>query len=271
MGKKEKHRQDLVDLLEEFIVTGDAARLTEYIVSNSNLPGRRANLELADAFGDLVEDFPERAQERLWELCVSMTEISADDAPVNAPREFIPFCGAIGVGTLGSASSRFFDRALTTLRALAHDPRWRMREAVRFGLQRLLAKRSRDTLATLKGWVGNGDLLEVRAVAATVAEPTMLTDRETALAALQLHREIIDRLLKVRERKSEDFRILRKALGYTVSVVVCAVPQEGFAFMAQLVDSQDSDVRWIVTENLKKNRLVKSFPDQVRSVKVLLE
>jgi hypothetical protein len=271
MGKKEKHRRDLTDLFEGYVRGGGTEQLTDYIVSNSSLPGRRANLELANAFGDLVEDCPEQVQERLWELCVNMTEISADEAPVNAPREFIPFCGAIGVGALGSASPGIFHRALTSLQALAHDPRWRMREAVRFGLQRLLAKRSRDTLATLKGWVVDGDLLEMRAAAATVAEPTILKDRETAIAALQLHRGIIGRLLKVRERKSEDFRILRKALGYTVSVAVYAVPQEGFAFMAQLVDSQDSDVRWIVRENLKKNRLVKSFPDQVESVKVLLE
>jgi hypothetical protein len=60
---------------------------------------------------------------------------------------------------------------------------------------------------------------------------------------------------------------LRKPLGYTPSVVVQSVPEEGFEFLAQLADSQDSDVLWIVRENLKKNRLVKNFPDQVASIK----
>jgi DNA-binding winged helix-turn-helix (wHTH) protein len=50
----------------------------------------------------------------------------------------------------------------------------------------------------------------------------------------QLHRNIIDQVLKTEERKSEAFRTLRKALGHTLSVVVCAVPKAGFEFMAQL-------------------------------------
>jgi hypothetical protein len=100
-----------------------------------------------------------------------------------------------------------------------------------------------------------------------VAEPAMLKDEQIAISALQLHRKIITQVLEVKERKSEGFRILRKALGYTLSVVVRAIPKEGFEFMAQLVDSQDSDVLWIVKENLKKNRLVKNFPEQVESMK----
>jgi len=270
MSKREKHKQDLGALVDEFSETGDAERLTDYIVSRSDLPGRRANLELAGAFGDRVEDCADHERERLWELCISMAEIAADEAPVNSPREFIPFCGAIGIGALGSVWPAAFDRALTTLRALATDPRWRMREAVRFGLQKLLARRGRDTLAAFEGWIAGGNLLEMRAAATAVAEPPTLQDKDTALWALQLHRDIFARVLRITERKSEDFRILRKALGYTLSVVVCAVPQEGFAFLAQLADSKDADVRWIVKENLKKNRLVKDFPWHVESIKATL-
>jgi len=90
MSKKENDRQDLVSLFEEFFETGDTERLMGYIVSNSNLPSPRANLELAEAFADVIEDYSGKDDERLWELCVNMTEISADEAPVNAPREFIP-------------------------------------------------------------------------------------------------------------------------------------------------------------------------------------
>ena len=271
MSKKENHKRDLIGLFDEFVETGDAERLTGYIVSNSNLPGRRANLELAAAFAEVVEDYFEKEDEKLWELCLTMTAISADEAPVNDPQEFIPFGGSVGIGSIGSASPDFFGESLTTLRALASDPRWRMREAVCFGLQRLLAQRSRDTLKELEGWVADGDLLEMRAAAATVAEPAILKDEGIALSALQLHRNIIDQVLEVKQRKSEGFGILRKTLGYTLSVVVSAVPKEGFEFMAQLVDLQDSDVLWIVKQNLKKNRLVKSFPEEAESVKALLK
>jgi hypothetical protein len=271
MTKKENHRRDLIGLFDELAGNGNAKRLMEYIVSNSNLPGPRGNLELAVAFADLVEDYTEKEDKNLWGLCLNMTAISADEAPVNDPQELIPFCGAVGIGSIGSVSSGFFEKALMTLRALANDPRWRMREAVCFGLQRLLAKRSRDTLRELEGWVTHGDLLEMRAAAAAMAEPDILKDEEIALSALQLHRNILDQVLEVKELKSEEFRILRKALGYTVSVVVCAVPEEGFELMAQLVGSQNSDVQWIVKQNLKKNRLLKSFPEEVESVKALLK
>ena len=40
--------------------------------------------------------------------------------------------------------------------------------------------------------------------------------------------------------------------------------------MAESVDSQDSDVLWIVKENLKKNRLLKNSPEEVESTKKLL-
>ena len=134
------------------------------------------------------------------------------------------------------------------------------------GLQRLLARRGQDTLEELARWVGDGSLLELRAVAAAVAEPSLLKDKQVALSALQLHRRIIDRVLETGERRSEEFRVLRKALGYTLSVVTRAIPDEGFEFMRQLVALQDKDVLWVVKENLKKNRLVKNFPGQVESI-----
>jgi hypothetical protein len=268
MSKKGRHARDLIDLLDKYSNTGNAWPLTDYLLSHSDLPGRRANLELATAFGDVVESYAN--QERLWELVETLVAISADEAPVNTPGEFLPFCGAIGIGAVGSVASTHFVEALDTLQALANDSRWRMREAVCFGLQRMLARCIHDTLAALEGWIVDGSLLELRAAAATVAEPTLLEDAGTARAALRLHKAILARLPGIPNRKSEAFKILRKGLGYTLSVVVQALPNEGFEFLAGLVASQDPDVRWIVKQNLKKKRLVKQFPDGVQSIAGLL-
>lgn len=270
MGKKENHERDLTGLFEVFFETGDAERLREYLISNSNLPGRRGNLELAAAFADTVERYAESQGQRLWKLCATLAAVSADTAPVNDPREFLSFCGVVGVGGLGSISPAFFDAAVAILRTSANDPRWRMREGVAMGLQRLLARRGQETLEELAGWVDDGALLELRAVAAAVAEPDLLENKKVALVALQLHRRIVDRMLESEERRSEEFRVLRKALGYTLSVVTRATPDDGFEFMRQLVALQDRDVLWIVKENLKKNRLVKHFPAQVESMRALL-
>lgn len=271
MGKRDDHRQDLSGFFDEFCETGDSGGLIEYIVSNSALPGPRANLELAAAFGDAVADRAGEQAGRLWALCTGLAAISADEAPVNDPQEFLPFCGAVAVGALGSVTPKLFEQALTALRRSARDPRWRTREATCFGLQRLLAARGQESLRALEGWVADGHPLEMRAVAAGVAAPVILKDGEVAAAALQLHRAILDQVLQIQERNAEDFQVLRKGLGFTLSVVVQAAPEEGFEFLTQLAGLRDRDVLWIVKQNLKKNRLVKNFPEQVEALKRLLQ
>jgi hypothetical protein len=219
---------------------------------------------------DAVEGSSEKEGNRLWALCAQLAQTTADEAPVNAPQEFIPFCGAVGIGAIGSVSSGFFLQALEALKRLANDPRWRMREAVRMGLQRIMAARGQYAWDELGRWITNGSLLELRAAAAAIAEPVLLKDEGKAALALGMHQDIIERILETQERKSGDFRVLRKALGYTLSIAVYAIPAEGFKFMARLAGLHDPDVRWIVKENLKKNRLVNHHPEQVASVVELL-
>jgi hypothetical protein len=267
MTKVERHKQDLIPLLDAFAESGDGEGLARYIVANSNLPGRRGNIEMAAAFGDAIGERPLEEHQRLWETCVRLTQVSATEAPVNSPEEMLPFCGAIGLGVLGALAPEYASPALETLRSLARDPRWRMREGVCQALQRLLARRSEETLVALGQWVADGDPLEMRAAAATVAHPALLEDGEVAAAALQLHRDITSQVLRIEARRAEEFRVLRKGLGYTVSVVVQAVPQEGIAFMAEMLETQDPDLRWIVRENLKKKRLAKKYPAEVYALK----
>lgn len=271
MGKREAHLRDLENLLDQFVKTGSERELVDYLTSNSKLPGRRANLELAGAFPDALEKIAQKDSQKCWALCVSMLELTAEEAPVNTPEEFVPFCGAVGIGSMGSAHPAFYDPAIVMLRGLAKDSRWRMREAVRMGLQKLTETRAHDTLTTMEAWIDEGDWLEMRAVAATVAMPSLLKNEEMARWALSFHREIFSQVIATQDRRSEPFRVMRKALGYTLSVVVSALPREGFQFMAQQIESQDKDVKWILRENLKKKRLVKNYPDEVAKIKNLLE
>lgn len=266
MSKRETHRQELSPLFESFLRTGDPDALTAHLVAHSNLPGPRGNLELAQAFADAVVCCTTQKAERLWALCLEMTAISPDKAPVNDPREFIPFCGTVGLGALSAAMVQYAEPALRALHELANDTRWRMREGVAMGLQRLIAAHPQRTVAALQDWIADGNWLELRAAAAAVAEPALLQDHEIVRSALCLHERILDRVLQAHDRRSEPFKTLRKGLGYTLSVVVQAIPDEGFAWLARLVDTEDTDVLWIVRENLKKNRLVRHFPERVEAL-----
>ncbi len=271
MSKKATYQAGLARQLQEYLSGRDASGLMDYLASHSNLPGPRGNLELAEAFSDMVTEVGGENAGSLWELCVKMSAISADEAPTNNPREFIPFCGTVGIGALGAAAPGLFDGALAALRRLAEDPRWRMREATAMGLQRLLRSRPDETLTALEGWISGGSPLVLRAAAAAVAEPALLVYEDMAHRALRLHRRILERVVGFDDRRSEGFKTLRQALGYTLSVVVQAAPEVGFAFLRGLAATPDADIRWIVRENLKKNRLVRYFPEEVARVKDILE
>jgi len=210
VSKKENHKHDLAPLFHGFFQTGDESEIIEYLVSNSNLPGRRANLELGEAFAEVVGAHSAEELETLWGLCLKLIGVSSEQAPTNDPKEFLPFCGAWAIGAVGSVSPVFFQEALSHLRELASDPRWRMKEAVAKGVQRWIERQGPQASKELGGWVVRGDWLAMRAVAAGVAEPALLKDRQIATSALELHRKIFDQVLDAEERKSEEFRILRK-------------------------------------------------------------
>ena len=269
-GKKGSYKQDLNRFLDDFLRAGNKDKIKKFLVSNSNLPSPRGNLELATAFAEVVEAYPPRERETLWKLCLELAEVSADEAPTNNPKEFLTFCGIYAIGAIASVSRIFFEKALALLRESADDSRWRVREAVAMGIQKLLKKDCQNTLKTLEKWITANEWHVMRAVAAGVAEPVILKDNETAQKALELHKKIYSRILSNKERKSDMFKTMRKGLGYTLSVVVCAVPKEGFLLIQKLVGLQDADIRWIIKQNLKKKRLTKNFPDDVASINELL-
>jgi hypothetical protein len=268
--KVEKHRRALAPLLDAYLCHADLDSFYDYLVFNSGLPGRRANLELAFAFGDEIADRPGPDHQRLWTLCTRLVEADAACATANTPEEFPPFCGTIGIGTIGAHTPGFYQDALARLRCLANDPRWRMREAVCFGLQRLLAGNPWGTLKSLQTWAETGRPLEMRAAAAAVADPPLLADENIASKALELHEKVFERFTTMQDRKTEGFRVLRKGLAFTLSVVVPAVPAQGFALLRQLAASEDPDLGWILVQNLKKNRLRKPYPQEIAEIQELL-
>src|SRR5258708_19705031 len=89
---------------------------------------------------------------------------------------------------------------------------------------------------------------------------------------LDIQRVVLERLhlTPAAERKREDFRGLRKSLGYTLSVVTAAAPQEGFALMRDCAGWGDADIAWVLRENLKKRRLAK-FADHSGELTHLLD
>jgi hypothetical protein len=214
-----------------------------YLLAESGLPGPRGNIELAQA----VADEGDRAR---FERYLAYT---ADVAPVNSPYEFLAFCGVVGLGRLLAEGE---DDLLGTLRRCASDPRWRLREAVAMALQRLGDADMERLIAAMREWAG-GAPLEQRAAAAALCEPRLLGQPGHARAVLGILDRITASIEGVEDRRSPEFRALRKGLGYCWSVAVVALPEEGKPLMEKWLACSDKDLRWIMRQNLNKRRLAR--------------
>ncbi len=233
-----------------------------YLQQNSGLPGPRGNLELAQAAAQLGSP----AQFEAW-----LNDNPPELAPENTPQTFLVVCGTIGLGRLLAEGEL---GRLQELRQLANDPRWRVREAVAMALQRWGQSDLPALLAAMRAWVIGpppGSLLELRATAAALCEPALLVDPAHSAAVLVLLGEITTFLLAETDRRSEPFRVLRKGLAYCWSVAIAANPAYGKPRFEGWLANPDPDLRWLLRENLKKNRLLRMDADWVATCRSALE
>lgn len=214
-----------------------------YLWKNSGLPGPRGNIELAQAV----------AEKGTPALFRSYLALDGSNELTDPQKEYIVFCGILGYGRLISEGSV---QHLELLRTYASDPRWRVREAVAMALQRIGMADMGLLLKTAKKWL-EGGWLEQRAVAAGLCEPVLLGTPKTAEDVLRILDAITRHLGSARDRTTEGFQALKKGMGYCWSVAAAAAPTQGKRFLEKWMNTEDRDVRWIMRENLRKNRLAR--------------
>ena len=225
----------------------------DYLKEHSGLPGPRADLELLQIVSDLGD-------EQFFMECLDYNEIIA---PTNTPGEFIAACGVTGLGSLiSSGKLQYYE----LLRKYASDSRWRVREGVAFALQ-IIGKKDFDSLIDRIGDWKEGNPYEKRAVVAGLCEPVLIKEKNNALVVLEFLEYIFDSIEMIPDRKDESFRVLKKGLGYGLSVAIVAYPVKGKALFEKLLLKKDSDISWILKENLKKKRLERMDQNWTSSMK----
>ena len=229
MSKVEEYRHTLRDLDDWML----------YLRKESGLPGPRANLELAYAV----------AEEGTKKQFMQLASIKAEE---NTPEVFLVFCGVVGLGKLAARDPDLFEG----LRPYASDPRWRVREAVATGLQLAGDQNMDRLLREMKRW-SRGNWYEKRAAAAALAEPRLLDQPKVVQQVLGIMDKITAAMEEAGERSQDSFKTLRKSMGYCWSVVVAASPEAGKPMMENWLHSRDKDIRRVIAENLKKNRLIR--------------
>jgi hypothetical protein len=125
-------------------------------------------------------------------------------------------------------------------------------------------------LKAMETWA-QGNRYEQRAAAAALCEPRLLRQPAHARRTLAVLHTITSSLAERPERKGEDVVALIKGLSYCWSVAVAALPVEGKRAMSRWLATRDKDIRKIMLENLKKNRLVRLDPTWVRQAQARLK
>lgn len=212
-----------------------------FLLKESRLRGPRANLELVS----VVADEGTKAQ---FEHFLTF---NAERFPANTQGEFLAVCGAVGLGRLLAQGD---SSVLETLRKCASDSRWRVREGVAMALQRLGDTHMSRLLSEMERW-SRGNFLEMRAAAASLCEPRLLKQKECAQQTLVLLDRVTASISSANDRNTDEFRALKKGMGYCWSVAVAANPAAGMPLMDHWFSTTDKDIHWIMRENLKKKRL----------------
>ena len=146
LSKREGHHLEL----QEYAFTGN--ELEFYLLTNSNLPSRRANLELAFAFGDFIDSQHHDQSSECLKYCRRLIADNQESNTEIGHEEFLPFCAIIGLGRIGSNDAKKRKTLLELLRINAKDNRWRIREAVAMALQYILESDPRVTLDLITSW-----------------------------------------------------------------------------------------------------------------------
>lgn len=214
-----------------------------FLKAESGLPGPRANLELMEA---VVLTGSE-------ETFLRYLALSPEEAPADTAEGYLRLCGVAGLGRLVREGKKEY---LQTLRSLASDDGWRVRECVAIALQMYGESSMEGLLEEMALWV-KGNSYEKRAAAAALCEPKLLKNKAHAVQVLVLLDELTTAINEIGDRKADSFLALKKGLAYCWSVAMVAAPEEGKRLFEKWMESTDKDIRWIIKENLKKNRLVK--------------
>jgi hypothetical protein len=215
----------------------------EFLLAESGLPGPRGNLELIAAVAQIGSE----------DVYLRYLTYDSNKAPTNSKEEFLAACGTVGLGRLVKEGKTGY---LQILRKLASDSRWRTRESVAMALQIYGEGNMDELINIMKEW-SQGNCLEQRAAAAALCEPKLLSNKGQAEQVLNILNNITETIRYIKDRKDEDFVTLRKGMAYCWSVAIVAAPELGKRLFEHWIHSEDKDIKWIVKENLKKNRLIK--------------
>lgn len=254
-------------IIHHYLNKKELDKLETYLINQSNLPGKRGNLELADAFSDYFKR--RKIDEDIWQWLFYLNTYDSEKAPTNDPKEFLPFCAAKALGCLYlSVEEEKKTYILKVIFEAMNDKRWRMREAAAMAFQKI-GEEDFDTIKSIfQDRLAYSNFLEKRGIIAALAHPPILKCKENAVFSLECSEYILSNIshLEPEILKTDSFKVLSKGMEYAVSVFVAALPKEGFELLKKYAVVEHKAMKKIIKSNLGKARLKKKYSEQVEAV-----
>ncbi|WP_159641519.1 hypothetical protein [Erysipelothrix anatis] len=251
-------------MIDAILATNDYSKITTFLLANSNLPGRMANLTLANQVADYYMN-----NDYNFAYLSAMT-LNHKDA--NVPEVFVVMCKLI---TLGSIFERLSsDEKIVVLNVLSESANgsWRIKEAVAMAFQRIGMCNEALLIDTFNAYLKTGTFSQKRAVVATLADYQLLESQVLCDYSLVVSNCLLAEISTLGPSlyKHEDFKVLEKGLAYAISVFVAVDPKQGFELLSKYAQSDNKVIKKIIKSNLGKKRLVSKYPEETESVMKLL-
>lgn len=237
----------------EAIQTLDDDAIEEHLIEESGLNPTPEDPHGGDLDLALMHAAADEAPPHLFQAWVRK---SPHQAPNDAPHIAPVVAGTIGLARLVTEGQ---DDHLDTLRSLASDPRWRVREAVVMALNRLAQQDPKTVLATVESWA-IGSPLEQRAAIATLTTPALIQDDARAKRALDALDTVTENLHEAKTHDDEGLIALRETLGIAWAPAIAAHPKQGKPLFETWLPIQDPNIRWVIKNNLQQPILQDAEP-----------
>ncbi|MHC5228778.1 hypothetical protein ACYSNW_10910 [Enterococcus sp. LJL99] len=261
-----KENKTITLLLEENNFNG----LTNYLVENSNLPGRRVNLSLISTVADFFAS-NSTVYKSWYRILENWFDTKVDG---NSSETILVLTALESFGATYIHSEEIEQKAIEKkLIASLNDNRWRVREIVTESYKRI-GLSSYTKLINLFEWIlsNKPTPLEIRGILATVAHPELLVSKEQLNFSQKILAQSFNYYISFDASRftKEDKVVLKKGLAFAPSVIVSKNPTVGFPFFERLIRENGKEIHTIIKENLKKKRLEKFYPSEVENLLLLL-
>ncbi len=248
--------EELATSWDRLIADGSPGSLTEFLVTNSGLPGPRGNLTLAAEASRLIA--MDWATKRGFLKGLIIGWLASGD-------EYLLFVTHSAIGHVLSGNPEEVEWAVPILYEANFSPLWRAREGVTFALEALLEDRSDLALSLIDKWCKPRDPIVVRNSIVALAHPTQLRRNNAQLDALERYNGVGMEIVAKVIDPGDDVKMLAKSLGFTLSVA--AETDEGYLDeFENWIDGNIKAWRSIIKENLTKARIAKKYPSHIEAL-----